>query len=602
MPYFNYLFVFPQVPLQFWLGRRFVYLRHEVAYLTDARVTLVSQAVSGARVLKLQGWELELERKITHIRNQEIERLRSTSRLKACNDAIYYLSSLVVSVSVFALYVGVFGHKLTPRIVFTTFTLFNLLQYSVTKHIPNAIMGLSECWVACQRIQAFLELPDQVEHPIGSLIEDEKKEGDSEMEEHVCIKIDDGTTCYWDDSKVNNSSVMALHTTKSINFQPGLYCVIGKVGSGKSALLQALIGELPLSSGSICRDGSKTISYAAQDPWIMDGSARENIIMGLRFDLEWYNLVVNACCLESDFRGFREGDETIVGDRGVQMSGGQQARLNLARALYCDSDVLILDDPLSAVDSKVAREIFSNAIQELGIRRGKCVILATHQLQFCNHNTCILMVSGEVACFGSFSECAVKSGVDLSSEDALQSSGVHEDGIENEPGVPDKVVTKPAESDTKNQDTVFVEKRQTGAISKRTWLAYIESLGGGIIAVLFFSVFSITQAIFLVTIFFVGLWAEADHQEKSYWYGVVFGLTVATAFCAILRALFSFFLFLRASSNLHRVMLRSVLRATVEFFDTNPLGRILNRFAADVGIVDEQLPLVMYEFGVGFIM
>lgn len=316
---FGYALLMVLVPLQFWLGRRFVFLRHKVAHLTDARVTLVSQAVAGARVLKLQGWELELESKISGIRDQEIRRLRQTSRLKACNDAIYYLSSLVVSVSVFSLYVGAFGHTLTPRIVFTTFTLFNLLQYSTTKHLPNAIMGLSECYVACQRIQAFLELPDKNEQIIDSLSEDEKKEGDSDLRQIACIAMSGGTTCYWDNSG-NTNPVAAFYATQPLEFNEGrLYCVIGKVGSGKSAMLQALIGELPVSSGCIEHHGSKSISYAAQSPWIMDGTAQENIVMGLPFDNEWYNRVVKACCLESDFQGFSEGDQTIVGDRGVQL-------------------------------------------------------------------------------------------------------------------------------------------------------------------------------------------------------------------------------------------------------------------------------------------
>lgn len=595
------LLILVLVPLQFWLGRRFVYLRHKVAYLTDARASLVSQAVSGARVLKLQGWELELERKISNIRDEEIKRLKSTSRLKACNDAIYYLSSLIVSVSVFSLYVGVFGETLTPRIVFTTFTLFNLLQYSVTKHIPNAIMGLSECYVACQRIQAFLELSDIEyghvrEEPLRS---DEKKGAESEIDQSMCIEIVEGTTCYWDKLKENTSPVMAMNSTTHLEFCQGkLYCVIGKVGSGKSALLQAIIGELPVTHGSIHRSSPISISYVAQDPWIMDGTAQENIVMGLPFDQAWYNEVVEACCLEPDFKSFLNGDQTIVGDRGVQCSGGQKARLALARSLYCDSDVLILDDPLSAVDAKVARTIFSEAIQLLGLQRGKCVILVTHQLQFTNGNdsTCILMDAGKVICCGSFSDCAEKSDIDL-----LETS---QPGVFHEHSADKKLSEMLEESTvepTIDEDT-FVEKRRTGVVTKNTWYAYMEALGGRIITLIFFSIFSLTQAVFLLTIFFVGSWAESDNQDSSRWYGIVFGFTLATACLAVFRALMSFYLFLGASKTLHNKMLHSVLRATVEFFDTNPLGRILNRFASDVGIVDEQLPLVIYEFGVGFIM
>lgn len=482
---FGYLLLMVLVPLQFWLSRRFVNLRHRVAILTDARVTLVSQAITGARVLKLQGWELELERKISLLRSQEIQQLQRTNRLKACNDAIYYVSSLVVLVSVLALYVGGLGKTLTPRIVFTTFTLWNLLQYSVTKHIPNAIMGLSECYVACQRIQNFLELSEQQHEQSLLMSDDEKKESDNS--EQPLIEILDGTTCYWDGADKNSMPSIALKTSMPLQFHGGrLYCIIGKVGSGKSALLQAIIAELTCASGGINRGKSKSISYAQQDPWIMDGTAQENITMGLPFDAVWYNRVVQACSLELDFDVFLQGDQTLVGDRGVQCSGGQKARLALARAIYCDAAILVLDDPLSAVDAKVARTIYL-AIQELGVQRGKCVILATHQLQFAGakDSVCILMDKGTVTCCGSFTECASKIDVDLS--EALSSDYTHQMKTSSEASL------EPKHTQLSTTDTSFIEKRQTGRIKKRTWHFYVEALGGSIIFAFFLIIFSLTQ-------------------------------------------------------------------------------------------------------------
>ena len=162
-----------------------------------------------------------------------------------------------------------------------------------------------------------------------------------------------------------------------------LTAVIGAVGSGKSALLQAMIKELPVSSGKIQRH-YQSLSYAAQDPWIMDGTVRENILMGLELDPDWYQQVVTACGLRLDIQQLLHGDRTILGDRGVQCSGGQRARIGLARAIYRNTDVLVADDPLSAVDAKVGRQIYQEALQGLMVARGKCVILATHQHQFVN--------------------------------------------------------------------------------------------------------------------------------------------------------------------------------------------------------------------------
>ena len=609
------------LPLQFWLSRRFVYLRSSVAHSTDARVTLVSQAITGSRVLKLQGWELEWERKIAQLRAVEVQQLQNTNRLKACNDAVYYCSSLVVSVAVLSIYVSALEGTLTPRIVFTTFTLWNLLQYSVTKHIPHAIMGLSECYVACQRIQNFLDLPE-LETAEASGESKSKKfvypatTTDESADETALIQLSNATCCWNplvestlgpypeknDDIASSNHHNLALQNV-SLQIRPGeLYCVIGKVGSGKSAILQALIGELPLTSGHM-KTSYNSISYAAQDPWIMDGTARENIVMGNPFDPIWYNSVVQACCLESDFDNFLQGDQTIVGDRGVQCSGGQKARLALARALYCDSEVLVLDDPLSAVDAKVAHSIYFSAIRELAVERGKAVVLVTHQHQFVGgkDNVCILMDNGKLICCSSFAECVEKSGGDLSA--ALQTSNDIE------------VVVSPAHHDTADaqdsggdleskKDAALTEKRTTGIIKSRTWLSYGSALGGLVVCTVFLSGFAATQALFLVTITFVGKWAERPEEEQNttHWYGLVFGLTAATILLAIIRAQMSFHLFLQASKRLHNQMLRSVLRATVEFYDTNPLGRILNRFAADVGITDELLPFTIYDFGVGLIM
>ena len=157
--------------------------------------------------------------------------------------------------------------------------------------------------------------------------------------------------------------------------------IVGSVGSGKSALLQALIGELPVATGRIERRYN-SLAYSPQDPWIMNGTIRENIVMGSSFDESFYEQVVASCGLTYDFFLFLQGDKTLVGDRGVQLSGGQRARISLARALYRNADVLLLDDPLSAVDAKVGRLIFYSAIQDLCLKRGKCVILGMYKTCF----------------------------------------------------------------------------------------------------------------------------------------------------------------------------------------------------------------------------
>lgn len=262
---------------------------------------------------------------------------------------------------------------------------------------------MSECWVSLRRIQAFLETPEL------DTIKNEDLSPSCMSSSSISPKVFllDHVTCFWNSDATMRESTAAkddlqepqltgenessvLMKEKMINLNDialsnitvdfemnSLTFIVGTVGSGKSALLQALIGELPVATGVLNRR-CKTIAYSPQDPWIMNGTIRENILMGLPLDEYFYEQVVAACGLSYDFCLFQMGDKTLVGDRGVQLSGGQRARISLARALYRNSEVLILDDPLSAVDAKVGRLIFHSAIQDLGVKKGKCVILGMY--------------------------------------------------------------------------------------------------------------------------------------------------------------------------------------------------------------------------------
>lgn len=576
------------IPMQIFLGRRCVQFRSQVANITDARVTLVSQAVSGARIMKMNAWELEFERRIAALRAQEVAKLRAASRYKAVNDAIYYFSSIVVAVAIFSVHV-LQGNELTPRNVYTTLTLLNILHLSLTKNIPNAVMHLSECSVSADRIQAFLELPE------NSTLADSKGKNDTIGKAGSVFALFH-VSCIWDNySKAARKQLSNIALSDiTLSFGLGqLYGIVGKVGSGKSALLQLLAGELIVTEGDIARRYS-SLSYASQDAWIINGSVRENIVMGRPFQKEWYDRIVDACGLRYDLSLFYHGDETIVGDRGIQLSGGQRARIGLARAFFGDPQVLLLDDPLSAVDSTLARSIFQEAIQELGIKKGKCIIMATHQHQFFgNRDHIIVLENGKVISAGSR--------LDLTEFHSLTSPAEEEgltEGRETETGSAESINNQIV---VKEDMREHMEKRSTGILEWETWAAYGNAAGGFGICFLFFLFFSITQSCLLVLIAEVGSWAEAPREEQSeaYWFAVILGISLGLILLSIVRAQLSFHLLIGVSQRLHDKMLRSVLRSKIEFFDMNPLGRILNRFSTDVGISDETLPLTIYDFLVG---
>ena len=320
------------VPLQFYLSQRFAKLRSRVAAITDTRVTLVSQAVAGVRVMKMSGWERQFEERITEIRSREINQIQRATRLKALNEAVFFAANVIVSITIFAVHVAI-GGVLTPRNVYTTMTLVNIVQLEMTKHLSLAVMGVSECKVSIRRLQNFFEFPEHFPSSIQGCTEGNPSAAQSTTSFISVSKV----CCYWNGVITKGASnktfsdkpiklIIALDNI-NLDLKKGqLTCIIGIVGCGKSALLQMLAGELEVSGGKVDRRYNK-LAYAAQDPWLMDGSVRENITMGKQFREEWYNEVIAACGLTVDFEQFRNGDLTIVGDRGVQCSGGQRARI-----------------------------------------------------------------------------------------------------------------------------------------------------------------------------------------------------------------------------------------------------------------------------------
>jgi ATP-binding cassette subfamily C (CFTR/MRP) protein 4 len=598
------------IPLQFYLSRRFVALRSQVATRTDARVNWISQAVAGARVVKYNGWELELQKRIERLRNDELDGIQTSTRYKACNEAMYYVASLTISVVIFVVDVFLVGNPLNARKVFTTLSLNNILQMTVTRLITNAIMGLSECHVSSQRIQAFLQLAE-----LQDTTNNDAPNDTTEIRDDDIMLSMKSVCCFWNSAFDDQAEHTALddYTTAiadvSLDFQAGnLYTVIGKVGCGKSALLLALSGELQATSGHISRQ-YRSLAYVQQEPWIMNGTIRDNIVMGREFHPSWYDTIIHACGLIPDLQTFANSDATIVGDRGVQCSGGQKARIGLARALYGDAEVVLLDDPISAVDSRVAKHIYRSAIQELCVQRGKCVVLVTHQHRFIgNDSTCIFMENGRVVECGTYADCTkIHPEQELYSMLHDESIGKKETSDENRK---DKDKTNfgsrtiPPSSFQDFQNTENAEKKATGLIEWSTWQGYGDALGGWPILLLFFIIFALTQAALLLTVVEVGKWSEqlAQYQNSGRWLGVIFGCTATVIFLSFLRATSSFFVLVRASNRLHTKLLRAVMRAKIEFFDINPIGRILNRFSADTGISDEILPLTIFDFLVGCFM
>jgi len=499
------LLVFLFVPLQLWLSKKFAFMRSKIAAITDERVTLVSQAISGVRVMKMSGWEDNFEARIATVRKKECDQIEKVNTYRVLNEAIFFVCNVTTSVIIFIIHVAA-GGELTPRNVYTTMVLINVAQMEITKHLSLAVMGVSECWVSISRIQRFLETPELDERHELPLLKDDN--GDAAI-------IASNVTAYWngtgrrkrslsdandddEDNKIDMVGLILALDNVNLEFDMGtLTCVIGAVGSGKSALISMLAGELPISTGSLRKRDNSSVSYAPQDPWIMDGTVKENILLGYDYNEEFYTTIINACGLNVDLSQLPSGESTIVGDRGVQLSGGQRARIALARAFYRDADVILLDDPLSAVDSRVGRLLFYSAILELGVNRGKCVILVTHQHQFIAQSRCVMMSEGKVACVGTYQECVDASNGKLtfatqnqSSEDLTKLDGdvLPQKKQSKENVVESSIVSNDIVKDDKSKEEVTTatnsddhkETSQVGEVKRDTFLNYARAMPGGI--------------------------------------------------------------------------------------------------------------------------
>lgn len=281
------------------------------------------------------------------------------------------------------------GEKITAQKVFVVTCCFNVLKYTMTDFFPYGLAQVAEASVSVRRIQKFLlyeETKLVSDYYLNSEIQAIENGGDKIKhtleEKGVTLK---NVTAKWTNESTDNT---LTNITLEVPFGK-LLAVIGPVGSGKSSLLNVILKELPITEGTLYVDGS--ISYAAQEPWLFAGSIRQNILFGAPMDKIHYQQVIEVCCLQRDLSLFPYGDKTIVGERGISLSGGQRARVNLARAVYKQANIYLLDDPLSAVDAHVGRQLFDNCIN--GFLKSKTVILITHQLQYLKEADQIIIIN-----------------------------------------------------------------------------------------------------------------------------------------------------------------------------------------------------------------
>ncbi|XP_037086606.1 multidrug resistance-associated protein 1-like isoform X1 [Pollicipes pollicipes] len=353
----------------------------------DQRVKLMNEILSGIKVLKLYAWEPSFEQQVLDIRSQEIRVLRKTAYLNAGTSFIWTCAPFVVCLASFATFVLVDpeNNVLDSRRAFVSLALFNALRFPLSM-LPMITISVVQANVSLTRMNKYLNSDDLDDKAVSH----DTSESDPVVVENGVFTWDpESPPCLQDISlRVKDGSLVA---------------VVGQVGSGKSSLLSALLGEMEKAGGRVNVKGS--VAYVAQEAWIQNATLKDNILFGRTLDQELYKQCVEACALKSDFEMLPAGDLTEIGEKGINLSGGQKQRVALARAVYSNSDIYLLDDPLSAVDSHVGKHIFESVIGPKGMLRKKTRLLVTHGITYLPHTDLILVLKmGRVTETGEYQQ------------------------------------------------------------------------------------------------------------------------------------------------------------------------------------------------------
>ncbi|KAJ3351226.1 Multidrug resistance-associated protein 4 [Entophlyctis luteolus] len=592
------------IPIQGYFARVFARLRKRTVSLRDERIKNISDSLAGMLVVKLYAWEEAFEKTINGVRDTELWNIRKASFMRASNEALFFASGSLIEIFAFITF-WLIGGVFTPAKIFTSIAYMSSIKLSMTNFFPKALQFLSESRVSMDRIQNFLALPDIHSHRESERAQEILRRVPADAD----IIIENGSFG-WEANDDESQRAVPILRDINVHIKIGeLVAVVGPVGSGKSSILSAILGEMTAQgtkSGIAVR--SKSIAYCSQTPYILSGTIRDNITFGKQYDEKRFTEVVCACAMDRDLEMFQNSDLTVIGERGVTLSGGQRARLALARAVYSDADIYLLDDPLSAVDTKVGRHLFEECISHF--LRSKTRILVTHQLQFAKQCERVLVLeNGLITADGSFADVIkVENSIfanamkDLETEKLEDGEAVDElivdkkDTFVIEDAVAEAVNNSGGTSG--NSPLIIKEEMAKGSVPPKIYWEFFRS-GAALWQIFGLIILMIIgQVSLVVTDFYLSKWSQQSEssQREIRNVGIFLGLAIGTLAISFSRAQVFFYLCLNSTAKLFRKMLNSVYRSPMSFFQQNPHGRLMNRFSKDVNLADEMLPLTFFDF------
>uniref|UniRef100_A0A7N0VJV5 ABC-type xenobiotic transporter n=1 Tax=Kalanchoe fedtschenkoi TaxID=63787 RepID=A0A7N0VJV5_KALFE len=569
------------IPVQTILIQKLWILTKEGLQFTDRRVSLMNEILVAMDTVKCRVWEDSFKTKIQSERKEELSWFRKSQLMFALNSFLLNTAPVCVTVVSFGLFT-LLGGDLTPARAFTSLSLFTMLRFPLSS-LPSTVVQIVNANVSLRRVEEFLSSNERVllEHlPI----------------EHCIPAISIGNGFFSWDFKSDKHTLSRINVDIPVG---SLVAIVGGTGDGKTSLISAMLGEVPsvLESSVVIRG---KIAYVPQISWIFNGTVRENILFGQEYDAARYWEAVDVTELQHDLKLLPGYDLTEIGERGVNISGGQKQRVSLARAVYSNADVLVFDDPLSALDANVGQQVFHKCIKDkLG---GKTRVLVTNQLHFLPLvDEIILMSKGMIIEKGTFDELSRDS---IVFQKLMENAGKIEVYAEHRPELDeDNIISAGSSLTNKNSSDVSSgkaqktgisilikeEERETGVIDRKVLIRYKNALGGPWVLVPLLVCYVSTEAFRLISSSWLSSWTKDSSSStyKPHYYILIYTiLSLMQVMVTLANSFWSIIISLSAAKRLHDSMLNSLLRAPMLFFHSNPCGRIINRFAKDIGDVD----------------